>query len=77
MGYIVLFAQALIAIPKIGQQIEDGIRVLVSWYIANQNAETGAKLMDALAFGLKAQTKEDRLEAAKRWQDALSRPRFD
>ncbi len=60
-------------LPKIGDQVNAWLAQLFAWYIQQQNQANVQAIADAAAFALRAQTKEDRLEAAKKWQDALSR----
>lgn len=67
--------QAVAAIPKIGAYVEQGCAAIVLWWAQRQDKANQAHILDALAAGMKAQTKEARLEASKKWQDAISRPK--
>lgn len=73
---IISIIKALIALPKIGEQVERVIREIVSWYISNQQTETYKLLIDAAALSGRAKTHEDRLKALGVWRNALSRPRY-
>lgn len=73
---ILTILKALIALPKIGNQIEKVIKEIVSWYIANQEQQTYKLLIDAAALSGRAKTHEDRLKALEVWRSALSRPRY-
>jgi len=66
--------EALIALPKIGEQINALLSKLLAWYISRLNNQNKEAITDALHFNLKAESKEDRIKAAKMWQDALSNP---
>lgn len=78
MPQIGALLEAIIAIPKIGAMFEKYIGMIVAWYLSNVKAENGQAIQDALAFHLKnIDTKEGRLESAKRWQAALSRGRSE
>jgi len=65
--------EALIALPKIGEQISAFLAKIVAWYLSRVREQNKEALADALHFNLKAESKEDRILAAKKWQDALSR----
>lgn len=73
MTLVIAILQALIATPKIGGMVNAWIAQVFAWYVTTQNEANGKAIADAAAFSLRAQTKEERLEAAKKWQDALSR----
>lgn len=46
----------------------------VGWWISKQNRENGQAINDALYKTLKGpDTKQGRIDAAKAWQDAISR----
>lgn len=66
---------ALIAIPKIAGYVEQVVAAAMAWYVARQKAETLAQIADAAAFAARAQTDEDRYQAAEKWRSALSSPR--
>ena len=73
MTLVIAILQALVALPKIGDLISGWLSQIIAWYISSQNERNAQAIADAAAFSLRAQTKEDRLEAAKKWQAALSR----
>ena len=73
LGVAIKVIEALIALPKVGEQIRDLINGLTSWWITSQNQHNAHAIADAAAFGLRASTKEERFEASKKWADALSR----
>lgn len=56
------------------KQFAEGI---VLWYVQNAKQETLISIADAAAYAARAKTQEDRFEAAKRWQEALSKPRVN
>lgn len=66
---------ALIAIPKIAGYVEQIVSAITAWYVGRQKAETLSKIADAAAFAARAQTDEERYQAAEKWRSALSRPR--
>ena len=67
---------ALIAIPKIGAYVQWAVQQVVSWYINHQDTATLSAIADAAALSARAQTQEDRINAAKAWQSALSQSRY-
>ena len=73
MTLVIAILQALVALPKIGELVNGWLAQIIAWYISSQNERNAQAIADAAAFSLRAQTKEDRLAAAKKWQDALSR----
>lgn len=70
-----LCLQALIALPKIGALIEDFISKFTAWKHDRDLAEVQAKITAAKVASQNAKTDEDRINAAKAWQDALKKPR--
>jgi hypothetical protein len=65
--------QAVAAIPAIGKYVEQGCSAIVLWWVSRQNEANQGAILDALAAGMKAETKEQRLDVAKKWQNAISR----
>lgn len=75
MAFIPKLLEALVAIPKIAGLVEKYVGAVVLWYVSRQKSETLGLIADAAAYAARAQTREDRLNAAQKWQNALSRPR--
>lgn len=73
---IIAILNALIAIPKIASLVMTAVSDIVAWYVQKQTSDTLAAIADAAAFAAKAQTDDDRYQAAQKWRDALSRDRF-
>ena len=73
---IVTILNALIAIPKIADLVMSAVSQIVSWYVQKQTSDTLAAISDAAAFAARAQTDDDRMQAAQKWRDALSNPRW-
>jgi hypothetical protein len=71
----VLILQALIALPKIGSLIEGWIARFKAWKHDQDLAEVQKKIAEAKAATIAAQTPEERLNAAQKWQEALKKPR--
>jgi hypothetical protein len=66
---------ALAAIPEAIALVEEIASAVTLWWMQRQSNETLAAISDAAALSAKAQSDEDRYQAAARWQSALSRPR--
>lgn len=66
---------ALVALPKIGALIESLISSITLWYIQRQTTQTLSQIADAAALASRAQTDDERYQAAQAWQSALSRSR--
>lgn len=66
---------ALAAIPKIMGYIESFASAVTLWYIQRQKAETLSALADAAAFAARAQTDDERYQAAQKWRDVLTNGR--
>jgi len=75
-AFVVALLNALVAIPKIVGMVEGIVAQVVAWYVARQTSATLAAIADAAALSARAQTDEDRYQAAAKWHDALSRPRI-
>lgn len=73
MATLHLLLDALVALPKVGAYIEALIDAISAWRMARLNRENASAIADATAFALRAETKEDRVEAAGRWQTAFRR----
>lgn len=69
------FLEAMAAIPKIGSMVEGWVAAAALWLVQRQKEANRAAIIDALHKGMKAQTQEERFEAAKNWQETLSRGR--
>lgn len=76
LALVPVFLNALVAIPKIGTQVEAAVAQAVAWYVGRQNTKTLGLIADAAAAAARAQTDDDRYAAAALWQSALSRPRY-
>jgi hypothetical protein len=72
---VVAILEAISAIPKIGDMVGKGVSAVVLWWAQRQDQANQGAILDALAFGMKAKDKESRLEASKKWQEAISRPK--
>lgn len=75
MTTVIIILEAIIAIPKIGAMIENWAGLLSMWWLSRQTEKTKEAIYEAAKEGAQAVTKEDRIEALKKWQAALSRPR--
>lgn len=64
---------AIIALPKIGAMVNDWLAAITAWYVTTVNEKNAQAISDAASFAARAKTKEDRIEAASKWQTALSR----
>lgn len=73
---IVTILNALIAIPKIADLVMSAVSTIVAWYVQKQTSDTLSAIADAAAFSARAQTDDDRMQAAQKWRDALSRARY-
>lgn len=67
----------LVAIPQLVGVVESAVGAVTYWYIARQRRETLAEIADAAAFAARAETDQERYEAAQKWRAVLSRPRID
>lgn len=67
---------ALAAIPQILKYVQLFAEQVTLWCIEHQTNETLTEIADAAAMSSRAKTQEERLHAAKLWQDALSRSRI-
>lgn len=75
LGIIALALQAVIAIPKIGAMVEGWVAKYLAWKHQKELEEVQGKITDAKDATKAAETKEDRINAAKKWQEALSKSR--
>lgn len=66
---------ALANIRALASLIEEFAGAVTLWYVQRQESKTLSMISDAAALAAKANSQEERYEAAKKWQDALSRPR--
>jgi hypothetical protein len=73
---VIAILNALVAIPKIADLVMQTVSAIVGWYIQKQTSDTLAAIADAAAFAARAQTDEQRYQAAEKWRTALSRPRY-
>lgn len=76
-GIIALVLQAIIALPKIGAMVEGWVAKFVAWKHQRELEEVTKKISEAKDATKAAETKEDRLNAAQKWQEALKKPRPD
>lgn len=75
MTLVLAILNALAAIPAIAKYVERFCAAIVTWWISRQKSETKAALADALAFGARANSQEDRFKADDLWAKAISSPR--
>ncbi len=66
---------AIAALPKIGDMVIKLISWWKEWRQGIERAETQEKLHAAKEATKAATTKEERINAAKKWQEAMRRPR--
>lgn len=76
MAWVIPLLNAIAAIPKIAGYVERFAAAVVDWYIDRQQTETLKLISDAAALSARAKTREDRLKAAEKWKEALSRERY-
>ena len=72
---IITLLNALIAVPKLASLVESLCAQITAWYVARQTNETLSLIADAAALSANSKTDQDRLNASKAWQIALSRDR--
>lgn len=70
---VIKILEAMIALPKIGEQIRELIGAVSAWFMSIQDEANAKKIADAAAFALRAKTEEERYAASQKWRDALSR----
>lgn len=75
MEIIIGIFTALANIKSIAGYVETFAGAVTYWYVSRQKAETLAGIADAAALAARAETDDQRYEAAAAWQKALSRPR--
>jgi hypothetical protein len=75
MQIVILILEALIALPKIGEQVEKALISLTAWYEAKTKAEASQAIGNAELAAKAAKTQADRLAAAQKWQEALAKKR--
>lgn len=75
MGVVGTILNLLVAIPKAIGLVESFAREVVFWWVSRQKADVLGKIVDAAAFAQRAGSQEERVNAARKWQDALSQPR--
>lgn len=75
MAVVMAVLSALAAIPKIAGYVEQFASWIVAWYVGRQKAEMLTAIANAAAIAANAKTDKDRIDAAIRWRDVLSRPR--
>ncbi len=73
---IIAILDALVAIPKIADMVMGAVSAVVGWWVTKQTNDTLSAISHAAALAARAQTDEQRYEAAAAWQKALSRPRI-
>jgi len=73
---IIKILEFLFKIPALVSTLDKWLTEIISWYLSKQTKDTLSEIADAAAFASKAKTKEERYEAAKKWQDAISRTRY-
>lgn len=64
---------AIIALPKIGNQVNAWMAQIFAWYVTQQNEENAHAICDAASFALRAKSQEERYEASEKWVQAFSR----
>jgi hypothetical protein len=70
------FLEALVAAIRAIPILDSWFVQLLSIYITSATEKTRTEIVDVAALSAKATTDGDRYEAAKKWQDALSRDRI-
>lgn len=75
IAFILTLFDALAAIPKILGFLESFAGAISYWLIQRSTHETLSQISDAAALAARANSTEERLAAAQKWHDALSRPR--
>lgn len=75
VSFVTSLFTALSSIAAIAKYVEEFASAVSIWYINRQQTDTLAKIADAAALASRAKTQEERLAAAEKWQDVLSRPR--
>lgn len=73
---IIKILDFLVSIPAMVKTIDKWASQIASWWISRQNKETFKKISEAAANADEAKTKEDRINAVKKWKEVLSRPRY-
>lgn len=72
---LVAVLNAIAALPAIAGYLEKFCQVVIGWWVAKQHNEVLAGISDAAAFAAHASNEGERLIAAQKWKDALSKPR--
>lgn len=67
---------ALAALPGLIDRIKDFAAGVAYWYVSKQNAKAAADFANAAALAARAETKDDRINAAKAWHEAFKRSRY-
>ncbi len=68
LGGVIAFFRAIPILDSYVQQF-------ISLYVTTADSKTQAAIADAAAFAARATTDQQRFDASKKWQDALSRTR--
>lgn len=74
-AFVTGLLNALVAIPKIADQVEKVVTAVIAWWVGRSTDSNIRGLSDALAMTLRSKTRLDRINAAKEWREALSKPR--
>lgn len=73
---VLAILNAIAALPKLLGYVQSFAAQVTLWYVQHQNNETLAAIADAAALASRAQTDDERYQAAQKWQDALTRSRI-
>lgn len=71
-AFLLALLNALSAIPKIAEYLNQAVQTIMSWWISRQEKQVLSSISDAAAYAAHAQTDEERYEAASRWQRAFA-----
>jgi phosphosulfolactate phosphohydrolase-like enzyme len=67
---------ALANIKAIAGYVEQFASAVSVWWINRQHTETLSQIADAAAMASRAKSQEERIAAAEKWRQVLSRPRI-
>lgn len=71
-AFLLALLNGLAAIPKIAEYLNQAIQTIVGWWVSRQEHATLSAIADAAAYAARAQTDEERYEAASKWQKAFA-----
>lgn len=77
MSWVAGLLNLLIMIPRLESWVETLAASIVDWYVARQGRAALSAIADAAATAARAETEQERIDAAFKWRDALSLPRVE